>query len=138
MRQIAYEFEQWSRAVALSENRILYKLGWLRDRAVVAVMPRIYFIGVDVGTSSARAALVTSQGEVIKQHSEVITIWNPEKDHYEQSSDNIWNSICECVQVSWFPILFWLLIFVSRKNTFERLRGGLKTKNSTVLLLVLN
>lgn len=63
-------------------------------------MPRIYFIGVDVGTTSARAALVTSQGEVIKQHSEKITIWNPEKDHYEQSSDNIWNSICECVRVS--------------------------------------
>lgn len=68
-------------------------------------MPKIYFIGVDVGTTSARAALVTSQGEVIKQHVEKITIWNPEKDHYEQSSDNIWNSVCECVKVSRFDSL---------------------------------
>lgn len=62
-------------------------------------MSRIYFIGVDVGTGSARAALVNSQGQVIKSHVKDIKTWNPQPDHYEQSSDDIWKSVCECVKV---------------------------------------
>lgn len=61
-------------------------------------MPPIYFVGVDVGTSSARAALVNSQGQVMQMHTREIETWNPMPDHYEQSSDNIWQSVCECVQ----------------------------------------
>ncbi|XP_055373287.1 FGGY carbohydrate kinase domain-containing protein isoform X2 [Condylostylus longicornis] len=61
-------------------------------------MPRIYFVGVDVGTGSVRAALVTSQGQVIKQHAKSIKTWNPEANYYEQSSEDIWNAVCECVR----------------------------------------
>ncbi|XP_065359162.1 FGGY carbohydrate kinase domain-containing protein [Calliphora vicina] len=61
-------------------------------------MPKIYFIGVDVGTSSARAALVTSDGKVLKQAVQNIRIWNPEHEHFEQSSDDIWNAVCNCVK----------------------------------------
>lgn len=57
------------------------------------------FVGVDVGTGSCRAALVDSTGKVHKMHVKETITWNPLPDHYEQSSDNIWNGICECVKV---------------------------------------
>ncbi len=62
-------------------------------------MPNTYFVGVDVGTGSARAALVNSNGVVTKSHVKEIKTWNPQPDHYEQSSDDIWKAVCECVQV---------------------------------------
>lgn len=62
-------------------------------------MSKIYFIGVDVGTGSSRAALVTSNGQVIKSHVKEIKTWNPQPDHYEQSSNDIWEAVCECVKV---------------------------------------
>lgn len=62
-------------------------------------MSEKYFVGVDVGTGSVRAALVTQAGKVLKVHVKETKTWNPLPDHYEQSSDNIWNGVCECVQV---------------------------------------
>ncbi|KAG4078833.1 hypothetical protein HA402_015423 [Bradysia odoriphaga] len=61
-------------------------------------MSKIYFIGVDVGTGSSRAALVNSHGKVIKSHVKEIKTWNPQPDHYEQSSNDIWKAVCECVK----------------------------------------
>lgn len=63
-------------------------------------MPGIYFVGVDVGTGSARAALVNAHGRVQQMHVKAIQTWNPLADHYEQSSEDIWNAVCECVRVS--------------------------------------
>ncbi|KXJ73771.1 hypothetical protein RP20_CCG015038 [Aedes albopictus] len=57
-------------------------------------------IGVDVGTGSVRAALVSSNGKVLKSYVIPTKTWNPAPDHYEQSSDNIWSAVCECVRVS--------------------------------------
>lgn len=62
-------------------------------------MSNIYFVGVDVGTGSCRAALVNSKGQVIRSHVKEIKTWNPQPDHYEQSSDDIWKAVCECVRV---------------------------------------
>lgn len=61
-----------------------------------------YFVGVDVGTGSARAALVTAQGEVVKAAAQAIKTFNPQEDFYEQSSDDIWESVCCVVKVKWF------------------------------------
>lgn len=58
-----------------------------------------YFIGVDVGTGSARAALVTAAGAVQRTCVRPIQTWNPQPDHYEQSSADIWRAVCECVKV---------------------------------------
>lgn len=58
-----------------------------------------YFVGIDVGTGSARAALVNPDGEVKNSHVVAIQTWNPKPDHYEQSSDDIWRAVCECVKV---------------------------------------
>lgn len=55
-------------------------------------------IGVDVGTGSARAALVTSLGQVLKSCVKPTQTWNPQPNHYEQSSENIWSAVCECVR----------------------------------------
>lgn len=62
-------------------------------------MGKIYFIGVDVGTGSARAALVNAHGHVLQIHTKTIKTWNPQPDHYEQSSEDIWEAVCECVRV---------------------------------------
>lgn len=58
-----------------------------------------FFVGVDVGTGSARAALVASDGRVLEQAVQTIQTWNPEPGYYNQSSDNIWQSICQVVKV---------------------------------------
>lgn len=60
------------------------------------------FIGVDVGTGSARAALVTAEGRVLSTHVSDIRTWNEQVDHYEQSSEDIWRAVCQCVRVSIF------------------------------------
>lgn len=58
-----------------------------------------YFVGVDVGTGSARAALVAADGRVEEQAVEAIKTWTPEPHYYEQSSEDIWNAICKVVKV---------------------------------------
>lgn len=60
---------------------------------------QIYFVGVDVGSGSARAALVTNNGHVIKTSVESIKTWNPKPDYYEQSSENIWNTCVKVIKV---------------------------------------
>lgn len=59
-----------------------------------------YVIGIDVGTGSARAALVSAAtGKVVRSHVVETKTWNPRPNHYEQSSDNIWSAVCQCVRV---------------------------------------
>jgi FGGY-family pentulose kinase len=59
----------------------------------------MYAIGVDVGTQSVRAGLVQVTTGVIKRtHVVPIQIWNPQKDHYEQSSDEIWEATCTAIR----------------------------------------
>jgi FGGY-family pentulose kinase len=53
---------------------------------------------VDVGTGSARAALVTQDGRIVKTAVESIQTWNPQQDFYEQSSDNIWSACVTCIK----------------------------------------
>ncbi|MEE6495009.1 hypothetical protein FKM82_001927 [Ascaphus truei] len=52
------------------------------------------YVGIDVGTASVRAALVDQFGTVVYQAEQAIQIWEPQPDHYEQSSDNIWTACC--------------------------------------------
>ncbi|KAL2735916.1 FGGY carbohydrate kinase domain-containing protein isoform X2 [Vespula squamosa] len=56
------------------------------------------FVGVDVGTGSARAALVSLNGKIIKLAVCPLEIYHPAQDFYEQSSDNIWSAICKVVK----------------------------------------
>ena len=57
-----------------------------------------YFIGIDVGTGSARAGLFDETGKLLANRSQNIQAWRPEPNFVEQSSENIWQSICTCIQ----------------------------------------
>ena len=57
-----------------------------------------FFVGVDVGTGSARAGLFDHTGKLLAHHTETILIWKPQQDFVEQSSDNIWECVATCVQ----------------------------------------
>ena len=56
-----------------------------------------HFIGIDVGTGSARAGLFDSGGLLLASASRPIQIWRPRPLHAEQSSRDIWQAICAAV-----------------------------------------
>lgn len=55
-----------------------------------------YYLGIDVGTGSARVGLFDINGCLLAHHVEAIQMWRPQADFVEQSSDDIWNAICTC------------------------------------------
>lgn len=57
-----------------------------------------YYIGIDVGTGSARAGIFNQKGQLISKASQDIKIWKPETDFVQQSSENIWEAICHSVK----------------------------------------
>ncbi|MFV0430704.1 MAG: FGGY-family carbohydrate kinase [Alphaproteobacteria bacterium] len=57
-----------------------------------------YVVGVDVGTTSARAALFDINGHKYAEAENKIKMFEPQADFIEQSSDDIWASICAVVQ----------------------------------------
>jgi FGGY-family pentulose kinase len=61
-------------------------------------MSKQFYIGIDVGTGSARAGIFSQQGELISQASQDIQIWKPKPDFVQQSSENIWGAICHSVK----------------------------------------
>lgn len=52
------------------------------------------FIGIDVGTGSARAGVFDSAGRKLAAASRPIRIWRPAPLHAEQSGDDIWQAVC--------------------------------------------
>lgn len=59
-----------------------------------------YYIGVDVGTGSARACLVKSDGTIVASNTQDTVTHRDARDHriFEQSTDNIWSCICTAVK----------------------------------------
>ncbi|KAI4462229.1 ribulokinase [Holotrichia oblita] len=57
-----------------------------------------YFVGVDVGTGSTRAALISAEGKVVNICVKNIKTWNPQNHFYEQSSEDIWSACVYCIQ----------------------------------------
>jgi len=56
-----------------------------------------YYLGVDVGTSSARAGVFDPRGRLQGAATQAIRMWKPAPDHAEQSSDDIWRA---CVRAT--------------------------------------
>ena len=50
------------------------------------------FLGIDVGTSSARAGVFDERGHLLGRASEPIEIYRPAEDFVEQSSEDIWRA----------------------------------------------
>ncbi|WPG98837.1 putative sugar kinase [Acrodontium crateriforme] len=57
-----------------------------------------HYIGIDVGTGSARACIMNEKGDIVGLASENIGLWQPETGYYEQSTTNIWRCICSSIQ----------------------------------------
>ena len=53
------------------------------------------FIGVDVGTRSARAGVFDARGELLASARRPIQIWRGAGEIVEQSSEDIWRAVCE-------------------------------------------
>ncbi|KAK0533552.1 hypothetical protein OC835_002975 [Tilletia horrida] len=60
----------------------------------------VYYIGVDVGTGSARAALVNTDGDILAESTYATTTFRSDTDAdiFEQSTTNIWESISSAVK----------------------------------------
>jgi FGGY-family pentulose kinase len=58
------------------------------------------FIGVDVGTGSARAGIFDAAGKRRAVATEPIRTWKPQADFVEQSSADIWRAVCEVVRAA--------------------------------------
>jgi D-ribulokinase len=56
------------------------------------------YIGVDVGTLSARAGVFDSAGQLIASARKPIAVWREPGDIVEQSSDNIWSAVTSAVR----------------------------------------
>lgn len=83
---------------------------------IQVVMAEVYYVGVDVGTASVRAALVSRSGLLKSIAQEPISIWEPHTDHYVQSSTEIWEKCCTVVKV-WCTIK--LKVIQLEKETYH-------------------
>lgn len=55
-------------------------------------MSRGFYLGIDVGTTSARAGLFDDAGRMVGHGSDPIQIWRPAEQLAEQSSEDIWRA----------------------------------------------
>lgn len=66
-----------------------------------------FYLGIDVGTGSARAGIFDARGRLVASAAHPIKMWKPEPDHVEQSSDDIWQACClatrQALKVSGLP-----------------------------------
>ena len=51
-----------------------------------------FYLGIDVGTGSARAGIFDGRGEMIAAESQEFRSWQPQADYVEQSSNEIWKA----------------------------------------------
>ncbi len=56
------------------------------------------FLGIDVGTGSARAGVFDHEGHLLGTATHPIQMWRPQSDFVEQSSDDIWRACCAAVR----------------------------------------
>jgi FGGY-family pentulose kinase len=59
-----------------------------------------YYLGIDVGTGSARAGIFNERGRMMSSATQPIQMWKPAPDHVEQSSDDIWRACCRVTRTA--------------------------------------
>ena len=58
----------------------------------MAAGPNAFFLGVDVGTGSARAGVFDETGRMLGSATQAIQLFRPQEDFVEQSSEDIWRA----------------------------------------------
>ncbi|MDZ4391754.1 FGGY-family carbohydrate kinase [Cypionkella sp.] len=58
----------------------------------------MYLIGIDVGTGSARAGVFDAKGAMLASAKADLSIWREAGSIVEQSSDQVWNAMCQSVR----------------------------------------
>jgi FGGY-family pentulose kinase len=59
-----------------------------------------YYVGIDVGTGSARAGIFDERGVRVGMGTRAIQMWKPREDFVEQSSEDIWQACGEAVRAA--------------------------------------
>lgn len=59
-----------------------------------------YYLGIDVGTGSARAGIFDAHGRMAAAATQPIRMWKPAPDHVEQSSDDIWRACARATRAA--------------------------------------
>ncbi len=57
-----------------------------------------HFLGIDVGTGSARAGVFDERGALLASAKADIALWHEAGGIVEQSSNDIWRAVCTCVR----------------------------------------
>ncbi|KAK9477114.1 hypothetical protein V1514DRAFT_334900 [Lipomyces japonicus] len=57
-----------------------------------------FYIGIDVGTGSARACLIDAHGEILALAAKDILKWEPKPDYFNQSTTDIWHACSYAVK----------------------------------------
>jgi len=63
-----------------------------------AILAGKLFIGIDVGTGSARAGVFDDRGELLAGGKHPLDIWSDDFGQVEQSSAQIWQAVCAAVR----------------------------------------
>jgi len=63
-------------------------------------MSERFYLGIDVGTGSARAAVFDERGVRVGMGTHAIQHWQPQADFHEQSSDDIWKACGNAVRIA--------------------------------------
>lgn len=59
-----------------------------------------YYLGIDVGTGSARAGVFDERGVLRAAASHSLQLWRPQADIVEQSSDDVWHAVCHATRTA--------------------------------------
>ena len=91
-RRLAASEPVWALAAAHAASNVFlyFSVAWLPS----------FFVDVfGDSTGSARAGVVdVASGKLLGVHKQDIKMWEPLPEHYEQSSDDIWDAVCACTR----------------------------------------
>lgn len=68
------------------------------NQHLAPAQPDVFYVGVDVGTGSARACIIDTNGIIVGLAERPITRHQLKPNYITQSSTEIWNAICFCVR----------------------------------------
>ncbi|CAK7344564.1 unnamed protein product [Dovyalis caffra] len=89
--------KEQQRTSPASSSPFFVEMSSTATATATAAPRRSIYLGVDVGTGSARAGLFDESGKLLGSASSPIQIWK-EGDCIEQSSTDIWHAICAAVK----------------------------------------